>query len=124
MYCKEMNLGSCNQSNEPFFTKMLSELHICLGCKHNWWRGQCSTCESIKLPLLEIMHKGNVLQNLSRRLFISQIMIYCVDTFCDRVFYKIPCLKEDSYVYELPNLFLLYITALFVEHHPNKPHSL
>ena len=74
------------------------------------------------------MHKDNIWQNAGRE-FFSQIiksghsinMIYCIYIICGRVFYKNPCLKGDSYIHELPTPLSLFITALFVDHHPNKP---
>ena len=48
-------------------------------------------------------------------------IVHCIDTVCVRVFYTNPCLKEDAYICELPNLHNLYITSLFADYHPNNP---
>ena len=50
-------------------------------------------------------------------------MIYSIDTVCGTVFYKSPLLREGSYICELLDPHSLYGTALFGDHHPNKPPS-
>ena len=58
----EKYIDSYNQTNDPFFTKMPQELHICLSCVYTLWRESCSKCKTIELNLLEIMHKDSAWQ--------------------------------------------------------------
>ena len=72
-YCKSMQeyIDNSNQSNEPVFTRILCDFHICLGCGYTQWREHCSTCVPNELTILEIMHRSQVWQNVGREIFIS-----------------------------------------------------
>ena len=43
MDCKviEEYIDSFHQPNDPFFTKMIHDFHICFGCGYTQWRGLC-----------------------------------------------------------------------------------
>ena len=111
--CKttEEYIDGYDQSNESFFTKIIHEFHVSLGC--------CSTCGTIEITLLEIIHKDSMWQNLGRRFFVLRTkksghyinIIYYFDTIYGRIFYKDPSWKDavTSMKYQAPMVYYNFI---------------
>ena len=53
----EEYIDSYYQPNEPFFTKMIHEFHVYLGCGQIQCSRQCSTYEAIEITPLEIIKR-------------------------------------------------------------------
>ena len=53
----EKYIENNDETNEPLFTKILQEFHVCLGCGYMLWQGCCSTYALAEINLLEAMHK-------------------------------------------------------------------
>ena len=100
---------------------MIHKFNVCLDCWHTQWRWWYSTCKTIEITLLEIIHKDNVWKNLGREFFVLRIvkfdhsmnMIYWTDTIYGRIFYKNQSFKEDSYIHKIPSPHGIYISLLY-----------
>ena len=103
---------------------MIHESHVCLGCGHTKWRRQCSTCETIEITLIEIIHKEVSLSQEIYSLLVLWTWATALKLSVGRGFYKNSSLKGHSHICEIPSPISTYISTFFVDHHPNKPPSL
>ena len=113
------NTKNYDETNKTLFTRTLHELHISLGCGNTHWEGCCYICA---LVLLEIIHKHKVWFNVGREFFLPGMIkfgcfnniLYCIDTVCDQMFHKDPCLQVDIYIFVNYLIYITYIQLHYV----------